>query len=210
MSDPSTITTEQLLELVYGDNYSYLPSQLERALNTLLAVNQQLVSTAHRLLTSGPDVARDMVRSHLSDCIDDAVYMLDYQGGEEFEPDPDTAFELRQFWTCGTVIHETRMTSKSQREDATHALTALGIGDSRELFEHEWYWRGVAALAITEIWINEGSINNEINFIEYAGKHSDIGAVIAISKDRFSTSVRMIDSVLSQSVQTPALRSGSL
>lgn len=210
MSDPSTITAVQLLNLVYGDNSSYLPSQLERGLSALTALNQELLPTAQRLLTTGPDVARSMVRSHLSDCIDDAVYMLDYHGGEEFEPDPDTVFQLRQFWSCGTVIHEIGMTSKSQREDASLGLTTLGLGESRELFEHEWYWRGVAALAITEMWINEGSINHELDFIEYAGKHRDIGAVIIVCKDRLSTNIRMINAVLSQSAHTPMLRSGSL
>lgn len=209
MQDTSGSPISRLQGIIFDSGATHLMSQLQRALDGLETAYPSFIEQSLQYATTGPEEARRMARRALADCADDTVHMLDYSGDDSFEPDSDAVFLVRLHWHCGAVMAEAGV-PQEDHADVSHALSILSLGEDPSLFEHEWYWRGLSALAITDLWVHEGSVEDNADFIRFAGVHPDIGAVIDTAKERRSLNVGLLETVLSQSAKTPALRSGSL
>jgi hypothetical protein len=209
MQDVSRTASSRLLRIIFDEGIHHLMSQLERALNELERAYPSFTEQSLKYATTGPETARKMARRALHDCADDTVQELDYSGGDSPALDSDAIFTVRLFWHCGAVMEEA-LIHEDSNSDVAHALSILNLEGDPALSEHDWYWRGLSALAITDLWIHEGSTRENADFIEFAGKHRDIGSVIDTAVLRGSLNVGLLESVLSQSTKTPALRSGTL
>lgn len=201
-------TKSQLFELLYPSGMPYPMSHINGILNRLCTSNNNLVLTAIKLLQKGSLTGRELARRSLADSIDDTIYELQYNDGDHYQPDTGVTSRMHQAWSCGNVIEEASIPDED-REDLGLIFSILR-GSYNNPNDAEWYWRGVAALAFTDLWINEEALDRDFDFIEFAGTHDDIALVISTAKERHTLNCKLLQAVISQSSGNRPLCSGSL
>lgn len=116
---------------------------------------------------------------------------------------------IRLAWIVGNVMDDAGI-PRDELSSIAYTAVMLGYGDPDDLTAEEWFLRGRAALSATELWVHEGDVEDKKDFIEYAGKHWDIGAVIRTAKERSTTDVNVLTAIVDHSGVHVPLQRGAL
>lgn len=123
-----------------------------------------------------------------------------------------TKARLASAWSLGNVIEESgaQVDPKRELESALEfAYYLAGHMQHDKLPGDPEYWRGVAALSLTNI-VGGSNSPRITEFIEWAGKHEDISAVMTTMLERKTVIVPVLQGIMEQADIAPSLISGRL
>lgn len=231
----TTVDGEELLGLLYPDMTSEL-SDREHVLASLKLIQQHSsdeLDLGLELIRTGSPTASALVRKE----IDFNVMSVNILRGREdrfnYEEnvrvsaklDPIT---LHQAWNCGNVMEESGFTEDTgipgrmkniARQELKRELPKLNLETTDDSL-----WRGVAAFTIVDQYDDSKEsmtpkqksavkivfYREAKKFIDYAGKHKDIGLVIRTAKKHGTIVVNDLKDILARGDVAPAMRDGVL
>lgn len=179
--------------------------------------NPESIGLMIRLLSTGSIVAQKLAyRSYIQrfhnilDEMDDGAYWVRIGNEGKMLNHDDYA---RMCWNFGNVSHAADA-SGGLIHTAQFFSFLDGYADFARHGASDSYWTGLAALACSEFPFYEDSRDTDAaraDFIEWASKQDDIGAVVRVSRERQTVIVPVLESVLEdQSRVFPTLTEGVL
>jgi hypothetical protein len=123
-----------------------------------------------------------------------------------------TKARLASAWSVGNVIEESGAHVDPKQELQSVLEFAYFLeGHTRhdKLSDDPVYWRGVSALSLTDI-VGGSNSPRIAEFIEWAGKHEDISAVMTTMLERKTVIVPVLQGIMEQTDIAPSLNSGRL
>lgn len=233
------LSDEEIISLIYpGENVDF-PDKLsvvrQVQFKTIRDVVPESIPVIMQLLTSGTETAHKIIRQKITSTLGSLAYSSNlepdsskWEWSKEAICDRLNPTRLRQMWNCGNVIEE----SGDEKAIVVPGRFENVITKELKLYDpkldHEKaddaYWRGVAAFTITDnIFIPEDGLDpkeeraakrkynrDAKKFIEFSGKHPDVGLVIRTSIARYTIDVDDLKAILSGGDNAPALRDGAL
>lgn len=213
-------STEEMISAVVGSLYQS-PAKPERhTVASLRAVHEDYAANIplfHRVLTTGTPTAqhysREIIRGILN-AMWEAKNPQDDDDPEDFAHAfyPMSTMNVYRVWNTINVRTEAGKTddgwddiyNQSIMETFNEYLEASVNGNP----ERDVFWRGLAAMGLSKAYPAE---EDALAFIEWAGSHEDIAAVIILSKQRDTINVNTLKGVMNESSNTLVpLRDGSL
>lgn len=229
------LSIEQLIDLIYP-NRPESPSDDEtiaRELNIIREVSPDAIRLVEELIPSGTRTGADLVRNRIGDLVGTITYSRKIYGDRgNYQQTLNTAAtldarELVRVWNCGNVMEESGFT-----DDMGVPGRLRNVVDQefrRELpkldFENltDRFWRGAAAFTILDKEYATAGLDDKEKaaskrdfyreskkFIDYAGKHKDIGLVIRTAKERDTLVVSELKEIIDRGNTAPSMRDGVL
>jgi len=234
--DARKVTDKRLIELITEYKQTSLSySEMATALKLLRQDSQVTVPMIKRLMSTGTPKAREMVANVMRR---NFTFITEAQKYEENDPNwkwrvelvwnPTLAQDLFRTWVLGNVLDEVGVACEEFLLIAGVDAAASGINNSgfpSALQKgSEAYWRGLSAFFLSKVvYRNSKELRaraqfkarydfyGEVDeFIEWAGKHKDISAVIETAKERKTINVAALESIMRQGTVTTSLGSGAL
>lgn len=219
--EESTAYPEALIESI-GSSFTALSTSdnFRRYLLEIHAHDPSVLPVAATFLSTGSEIAHKLTKKMIWETIKDMI-ANDYVDNDgvripNFRRWSDlyqlTQARLASAWSLGNVIAESGMAVEPEltlKATVEYAYYLEGHTRHDKLPGDTAYWRGVAALTLTDI-VN-GSKNSYISeFIEWAGNHDDIGSVMTTMIDRKTIRVEVLRGVMEQTEITSPLSRGIL
>jgi hypothetical protein len=196
---------------------------MEPYLDMIRKSSDDCIPTAHHYLTTGCVTGRrwaaGIIRSDLLDLQFKKTHLEDYESSGELaqacSSSLGSAFNSKvvRSWSTGVVLEETgrKPHISGLRADIDYIDDALTEDD--EYTGHRRaldpvYWRGVAALALSEVQAK--SFKDQREFINWAGTHENISLVVDTAAERGTIVVSDLKAILEHEDVMPSLRVGIL
>lgn len=225
-SDPKakTVLPDEIVEKI-GEEFNDSFSSSHTFRGFLLEIHNcddEILPLAATLMSTGSDTSKRLTRGVVRDTVDDMKTFThwneDTQSGkpkgsrswsQEYQL---TKARLVSAWSLGNVIEESGV--QAQIDDELEAIVEFAYdleGHRRhdKLSGDPAYWRGVAALSLTNI-VGGSNSSRITEFIEWAGKHDDIRAVMSTMLERKTVIVPVLQGIMEQTDIAPSLSSGRL
>lgn len=216
-----------MIGLVYGVSESDVSEgTLHEIMDVIRQDDPTVLPFVHELMTTGTETGRKMAKASFRDDISGIAGALSERNRDENWMDmcswgTDITSSVMRSWSCGNVLEESGV-------DLTESLaraTSNGVYkiDSTRMSQDGWerfglsptdteYWRGVTALKLS------GSKNtllmtlddDDMDFIEWAGKHDNIALVINTAMERRTSNVETLKNVTDNDSVISVIREGVL
>lgn len=234
--DARTVTDKRLIELV-NDALSSTFDQDEMldSLKLLRKDSSATVPLMKRLISVGTPQARKLVASVVRR---NCHFITEARKWEDRDPywrnrvelvwNPNSAPELLRRWVLGNILDETGGVYEDALliagvDAAAHGMTTSGFPSALKKGT-ESYWRGLSALYLSKVvYRNDKELRARAQskarydyyaqvdeFIEWAGNHENINAVIDTAKEHKTIVVANLKDFIAQSVATPSLAKGAI
>jgi hypothetical protein len=184
--------------------------------------DRDVLPLAVTFLTTGSETSRLLTRDAIWKTIKDMQSFthwdedegIDKRSGSRKWTDEHqlTKARLASAWSVGNVIEESgaQVDPKLELESVLEfAYFLAGHTRHDKLSSDPSYWRGVAALSLTSV-VGANKSNRITEFIEWAGKHEDISAVMTTMIERKTVIVPVLQGNMEQTDIAPSLSSGRL
>lgn len=223
---------------VHPDLFDDAVNKMMSAIKLLNQHSPKALETIVDKVGTGSKRGQRDVRKRSQSVIDAIVHAMDgrlpLESDSQFVNSISSYFDavrpstIRQYWNCLNVMDESGFLSDETpgvldnmtRREFNTELPKLDLESQNDAF-----WRGATAFAMLDRFPSpyredlsareNYSAKREFyreakKFIDYAGKHKDIGLVIRTAKERGIFNVRDIREIISRGNEAPAIRSGVL
>jgi hypothetical protein len=218
---------EVMIGLVYGSSESDVPrNSMPEIMDVIRQDDPTVLPFVHELLTTGTKTGQLMVKAAFRDDVSGIAGALSERGRDENWMDmcswgTDITSAAMRGWSCGNVLEESGLEVTESLARATR--NGVYKIDSTRMAQDGWerfglsptnteYWRGVTALKLS------GSKNTmlvaldgeDMDFIEWAGKHDDIALVISTAMERRTINVETLKHITDNDSVISEMREGIL
>lgn len=231
----STLSTGQLIDLIYPNRTDF-PSDaatITSELNMIRKVSPEVLRLVEELIPAGTTTGASLVRLSVDNVVTRITYSRKMYGDRSNYQDTLAsaarldAQEVSRVWNCGNVMEEsgfTRDTGVPGRlrnvvyQEFRRELPRLNVENPTDRF-----WRGAAAFTILDKECDITGMDDKEKtaakrefyreakkFIDYAGKHKDIGLVIRTAKKRDTLVVSELRDIIDRGNAVPSMRDGVL
>lgn len=216
-----------MISLVYGVSESDVSQgTLHEIMDVIRQDDPTVLPFVHELLTTGTESGKKMARASFRDDISGIAGALSERNRDEDWMDmcswgTDITSSTMRGWSCGNVLEDSGL----ELTESLARATSNGVHriDSARMAKDGWerfglsptnteYWRGVTALKLS------GSKNSllvsvdddDMDFIEWAGKHDDVALVISTAMERGTIKVETLKHVTENKSVLSVIREGIL
>lgn len=230
------LSIDQLIELIYpGITHDADDAEtIARELGVIREVSPDASRLAEDLILTGTPTAASLIRKQLDSRVSSITYSRKSYGDRnnwETTLKATASLEptrLRRFWNCGNVMEESGFTSDTGVPGRMSNVVDQEFRRELPKFDSDStddkLWRGVAAFTIVDLFCRpkdelsdkeNAAVKREFyreakKFIDYAGKHKDIGLVIRTARERETLVVSELKDIINQGNSVPAMRDGAL
>lgn len=212
---------QSLSEVISGEEPSWfaLREQTTAALVLVQDDEPQAIDLIEKVVTTGSDRARRESRAEVRSILGEIAEAYTKKGSSWKEDcghiiGPRMIEELMHTWNIFEMesIYPTGSSHFASARKMGWALQAVGPGELGLTTYPVNYesWRGLAALAASGASNSVHDRSELLRFVVYAGKHSDIKAVLDVARDRETIDADLIEGVIRQSGSSNALKKGAL
>jgi hypothetical protein len=225
-SSSLAMSNDDLLATISLDNNYYQPDGLDQAVNNTRRVCPETLELAVRLTTTGTPQGRSVASGAVMESLHNVAILYARYGDnnpEEIESNAgvETRISMISGWHTHSLFAEI---GEPVSHDDFRRLRAMvwdshyynyrdrkGETSTKREVPDDAYWRGCTALQFIRLDEKQGKNDNakDMEFIFWAGKQDDIVAVIELAKERGTTDVETLRSILSLPIPK-SMRDGAL